>query len=40
MLRAGVDKALRHTILGHSLKGMDMYYLKPFAKGPQMGPQQ
>jgi len=29
MLRAGVDKALRDTILGHSLKGMDMYYIKP-----------
>ncbi len=29
MLRAGVDKALRDTILGHSLKGMDAYYLKP-----------
>jgi integrase len=29
MLRAGVDKALRDTILGHSLQGMDVYYLKP-----------
>lgn len=29
MLRAGVDKALRDTILGHSLKGMDVYYIKP-----------
>jgi len=29
MLRAGVDKALRDTILGHSLQGMDMYYIKP-----------
>jgi len=29
MLRAGVDKALRDLILGHSLKGMDTYYLKP-----------
>jgi len=29
MLRAGIDKALRDTILGHSLKGMDEYYLKP-----------
>jgi integrase len=28
MLRAGVDKALRDTILGHSLQGMDAYYLK------------
>jgi hypothetical protein len=26
---AGVDKALRDTILGHSLGGMDDYYLKP-----------
>jgi integrase len=29
LLRAGVDKALRDTILGHSLKGMDAYYLNP-----------
>jgi hypothetical protein len=29
MLRAGIDKALRDTLLGHSLEGMDMYYLKP-----------
>ena len=29
MLRAGVDKVLRDTIVGHSLKGMDAYYLKP-----------
>jgi len=29
LLRAGVDKAFRDTILGHSLKGMDAYYLKP-----------
>jgi len=29
MLRAGMDKALRDTILGHSLEGMDEYYLKP-----------
>jgi integrase len=29
MLRAGVDKALRDIILGHSLKGMDTFYLKP-----------
>jgi integrase len=29
MLRAGIDKALRDTLLGHSLKGMDEYYLKP-----------
>ena len=28
MLRAGVDKAMRDTILGHSLEGMDVYYLK------------
>jgi integrase len=29
MLRAGIDKALRDTILGHALQGMDAYYLKP-----------
>ena len=29
LLRAGVDKALRDTIVGHSLKGMDAYYLNP-----------
>jgi integrase len=29
MLRAGVDKVLRDTIVGHSLHGMDAYYLKP-----------
>ncbi len=29
MLRAGIDKVLRDSILGHSLKGMDAYYLKP-----------
>jgi len=29
MLRAGVDKALRDIILGHSLQGMDAYYIKP-----------
>jgi len=29
MLRAGLDKALRDTILGHSLEGMDAFYLKP-----------
>jgi integrase len=29
MLRAGVDKALRDTILGHSLEGMDTFYIKP-----------
>jgi integrase len=29
MLRAGVDKVYRDTILGHSLKGMDVYYMKP-----------
>jgi integrase len=27
MLRAGLDKAMRDVILGHSLKGMDAYYL-------------
>jgi integrase len=29
MLSAGVDKAHRDTILGHTLKGMDVHYLKP-----------
>ncbi len=29
MLRAGIDKALRDTILGHSLRGMDAFYIKP-----------
>jgi len=29
MLKAGIDKAIRDTILGHSLEGMDMYYIKP-----------
>lgn len=29
LLRAGIDKVLRDCILGHSLQGMDAYYLKP-----------
>ncbi len=29
MLAAGVDKVYRDKILGHSLKGMDEYYMKP-----------
>ena len=29
MVDAGVDKAYRDTILGHSLKGMDTHYIKP-----------
>ena len=29
MLRAGVNKIYRDLILGHSLKGMDAYYIKP-----------
>jgi len=29
MLDAGVDKVYRDLILGHSQKGMDVYYLKP-----------
>jgi integrase len=29
MLRAGVDKVYRDMILGHSLKGMDVHYLRP-----------
>jgi integrase len=28
MLKAGVDKAYRDVILGHSLKGMDVHYLR------------
>ena len=29
MLEAGVDKVYRDTILGHSLEGMDNYYIHP-----------
>jgi DNA-binding HxlR family transcriptional regulator len=29
MLNAGVDKVHRDMIVGHSLKGMDAYYLVP-----------
>jgi len=29
MARAGVSKVFRDTILGHSLKGMDAYYMAP-----------
>ena len=29
MLEAGVDKVYRDLILGHSLQGMDVYYLAP-----------
>ena len=29
MLSAGVDKVYRDTILGHSLKGMDVHYMSP-----------
>lgn len=29
MLKAGVNKVYRDLILGHSLKGMDVYYIKP-----------
>jgi len=29
MVAAGVDKVYRDTILGHSLKGMDVHYIKP-----------
>jgi len=32
MLKAGVDKVYRDLILGHSLKGMDVYYLAPDEK--------
>lgn len=29
MMLAGIDKALRDTILGHSLQGMDAHYISP-----------
>ena len=29
MLKAGVNKVYRDLILGHSLRGMDAYYIKP-----------
>ena len=29
MLEAGVDGVYRDTILGHTLKGMDTYYMQP-----------
>lgn len=29
MLRADVNKVYRDLILGHSLRGMDAYYIKP-----------
>jgi len=29
MLRAGMNKVFRDLILGHSLKGMDTFYIKP-----------
>jgi integrase len=29
MVTAGVDKVYRDTILGHSLKGMDIHYIVP-----------
>jgi len=29
LLRTGIDKVIRDTIVGHSLQGMDAYYLKP-----------
>ena len=29
MLKAGVDKVYRDTIVGHSLRGMDVHYLIP-----------
>jgi hypothetical protein len=29
MMRAGIEKTLRDIILGHSLEGMDIYYMKP-----------
>jgi len=29
MLKAGIDKVFRDTILGHSLRGMDTHYMVP-----------
>ena len=29
MLKAGVNKVYRDLILGHSLRGMNAYYIKP-----------
>jgi len=29
MVKAGVDKVFRDTILGHSIKGMDIHYIAP-----------
>jgi len=29
LLMAGVDKVLRDTLLGHTIMGMDTYYIKP-----------
>ncbi len=29
MVEAGIDKVYRDKILGHSLKGMDIHYIKP-----------
>lgn len=29
MLKAGIDKAYRDTLTGHSLRGMDVHYIKP-----------
>ena len=29
MLKAGIDKVYRDTILGHSLRGMDIHYMAP-----------
>ena len=32
MVEAGVDQVYRDLILGHTLKGMDTYYIKPDEK--------
>jgi hypothetical protein len=29
MVKAGVSKVFRDTILGHSLRGMDIHYISP-----------
>lgn len=39
-LRAGVDKAIRDKILGHSLHGMDAYYLNPTDEDLALGMEQ
>ena len=35
MVSAGADKAYRHTILRHSLKGMEVHYIGPTDDDPK-----